>query len=536
MNSTTDLLSTGLPDTYHLRHTIDVDTDDGEELRLSYAATLLFTKPPLNSMIKNDPIGIIRKLWGIFAKDAKGNFWHWKMLIERALASDWARVCRFLLSRNCIVSLIDHLAEPSIQDILLHNLLNGRDINGMKTEDRLAFFSTLSLADFLPQLCERIYSPRSPDALITHASIFFRRLLEDLAPCKDADRFFIKLGENFELLGGLMDAALTDSRRNLQQKECALCLECLFEVSQRRLYTTNDFFDSSDAPTLQDNTLQKIRGVFFRAIRPFIRPLAARLARLNQERPGHVLDSHALSLLHILQNLLSFDTRSHLSQLPGSIWGVLVNWFFQYPKHNIYHKLFTQMLCHVVRANHLASLESLLINCKIVSRMIDVYCSFDPCECRGHVQLIFNTMRLVAESQSPDSFLSSHLAADAVWQDFLPLLQQDTRSLLQPLIPTPPGTLRTLQWSVHPIQDLSRDRKFPEDLDPIGLGSRYAVEIGLGALRPFSPLTPIGGLRTSSDTLSLPILTTRSFSPPNRSRGLTGSHMTGSHIQRPTHH
>lgn len=476
-------------DSYHIRQSIEIDLEDAEELRLSYAATELFMRPPLMNLIKNDPIGIIRRTWGIFQHQSKGNFWHWKALIERALASDWGRVCRFLLSRNCIVALIDHLAEPSIQDILLHNLLNGKDINAMRTEDRLAFFSTLSLAEFLPQLCERIYSIRSPPGLINNASIFFRRLLEDLAPCRDADRFFIKLGENNQLLGGLMEAALAENRTPLQQKECALCLECLFEISQRRIYTGGDFFDVSDSPTLQDNILQKIRGVFFRALRSFARPLSAHLVRVREKQPAS-LDSYILSLVNILAEMISFDTRNYLNQLPPAIWGVLVDWFFAFPFHNIYHKSFTRICCNVIKTCYMASLEQLLDRQSFVARMVAHYCAPEPSGCRGHIILLCNTLRLVADSQSPTSYLSKHLASNPAWQEFLPILTQHTEDMVQPLVAPPAGCLKALQWSMSAIQEGQKSSLSPAPENRIGLGSLYAAELGLGTLVPFGGTAP----------------------------------------------
>jgi hypothetical protein len=515
--------------------------------KLSWRAMKLCAKKPLNTLVKKEPLEKAAHLWHIFDACSEGNFNHWRQVIERVLAGDWSRVSLFMLHRRRVCDLINHLHEPAVQSLLLDNLLKGADIAWMKPDERVAFFSTLSLAEFLPQLCERIYSDEFPLRSSVAAGLFFRRLVGELAACEDADRFFIKLGESDSMLGGLADCAASTKGARTERvyyvsraRESAASLETLLQTSRRQLYAS-----TIDAvkPVQQNNALERVRAVLYKPLHSRVPKLCDALLRLDADdtpAPAALrlsafcidepLTSHRLAIVNILAELVQFNCAATAAQIRAPVWRLLCAWFFSQRVHNNFlHHAFYTLVAAVVRDSHEPSLRALLGQCGLASALVDDLAGDDrddndddkdddlATDTAGHSLLIANTLRLVAGSLPPTAFLRAHLSASQPWQHFLPTLIERTEStVLAPFVAGPPGTpqmgqatpnvfLPTLPSDVDGDHQKSADdggasssssaalssaAMLSPSISPVSsieLGSAYAHAIGLGHLRRYDP-------------------------------------------------
>ena len=206
------------------------------------------------------------------------------------------------------------------------------------------------------------------------------------------------------------------------------------------------------------------------------------------------LSARNILLLEILASALQQlpDESPVLDEISSVFWRNLVDWFFEFKYNNTYHALFFRMFQVVLSKKHKVTLKNLLSKTRLIPRMVEHY-QLPPHEtgARGYMILMFNILRLTAESQNSNDYIAQLLFSSHEWKEFWPKLKEDTVKQVvwkcgfpasfkaRPVPHLGPTTIQLLpSESTETPPGLPRR---PDDVDAdegVHLGSTFALALG----------------------------------------------------------
>lgn len=139
---------------------------------------------------------------------------------------------------------------------------------------------------------------------------------------------------------------------------------------------------------------------------------------------------HRVNLVHVFYHVVRFDfftvsqlspscVLQHIQQSNGSdVFTFIIDWFFDYPNNNIYHRVFTDIICEVIYYGEEEIWEILLRRKRLLTRMLKAYHDQEHADYKGHITHILNLLRLYADSVEHHSFLYRFLKSHNAWRSF----------------------------------------------------------------------------------------------------------------------
>jgi hypothetical protein len=178
-----------------------------------------------------------------------------------------------------------------------------------------------------------------------------------------------------------------------------------------------------------------------------------------------------LATLKLVQQICRFDA-SHeaIASIPRRVWRVLVRWLFQYKHNNFYLAAFTDLFTQLLRAGVPGEnrLKFLFDDLKLLSSLIDYYTTpHNAFSLDGYVLQICNHLRLTADMQGADSFITKYLTKHTHWLKFLPVLREKSKLQISAAIPLPKPAHVPVGPQIKSNVDTSID-----------LGSKFAKDMG----------------------------------------------------------
>jgi hypothetical protein len=145
------------------------------------------------------------------------------------------------------------------------------------------------------------------------------------------------------------------------------------------------------------------------------------------------------------------------AMIPVELWRSLISWALRYANNNIYHAVFYRLIFAVLRQGQEHPQKLLFQKAKFATFLADNFIPYQVdvksgvvsiseklqkdspnyelksrrIAVRGLLMNCANAIRLQLSSETSDTFLMTHLATNAKWQEFLPLLTTATDLQLQ---------------------------------------------------------------------------------------------------------
>ena len=174
-----------------------------------------------------------------------------------------------------------------------------------------------------------------------------------------------------------------------------------------------------------------------------------------------------IHMLEVLAEIMkmSHETPGFMERIPVFMWKLLTDWFFDLPHNNTFHNLFFKIFAMTLKSEHKSTIKQLLTRQRLLQRSIESFALKESNGLRGHILLILNYIRLLADTQDPSDYIPQVLSSSAEWKTFLPTLQRETsKQMFRPSL-------------LLPFFDSAATEGEP-DFSELGPGSDYALSIG----------------------------------------------------------
>lgn len=145
----------------------------------------------------------------------------------------------------------------------------------------------------------------------------------------------------------------------------------------------------------------------------------------NAYRVKEAFKTERLKVLEIIAELVVTKPTTVLMQhFSGSLWKVLMGWFFDYPFNNAYHTVFSKCVYAALKCGETETIKALFAKNRFLSRLIDLFgAKNETTGAKGFIILMCNYIRLAADTMGTEDYLPHMLTSHDAWKSFLPTLR-----------------------------------------------------------------------------------------------------------------
>jgi len=184
--------------------------------------------------------------------------------------------------------------------------------------------------------------------------------------------------------------------------------------------------------------------------------------------------SYRLELIKLIVACVTHKPKVLLGKITPENWTRLTNWFLEYPHCNLYHVAYRALFDALLRNDDSSYKKTSLVlgQCRLLDSMIEAFSNKSRREresLSGPILMLCNSLRLYLQAIPPHHPLALFLAEHEGWQNFQPLLLQETLKLVEP-------------WPESGGEVVQESQKFGIDL-----GSGFANELGFTGVQAYKP-------------------------------------------------
>jgi len=535
-----------------------------EQLKLGYKAVVLLTPDEPNeallSILSKKASIISKQIFDIFQDNSAGSFYHAYRILDTLLRCFPNDVYEGILADGNVTrrieSMLRYIGYAPVHDmflvlIALTPLARNSQIYNSCALNRWSFLEQLREWSLLLRITEILVKPSdycntesyiSAETHSTAAAQLMLDLIEKLSLEEIGEIFLRPLGHETIIIDLLITTAVDvtcddNIRRSSSRLLCFLLrraaeaeIVCIVNAQPgqqpQQTFIPNRLFPMRERIVLHIETrLNEI----FKAVIQFksnsdINSIETSTAI---KYSGYQVDVPFTSLRATLVELIVLMVESDeavATSMPVELWKELMSWSVKYAFNSIYHALFYRLIFSVLRQSQEQAQRIIFQKAKLASFLIDNYIPFptnnadipkkdaDPLTihrhaARGLLMNSLNAIRLQASCQPPTTFLRQFLASHQKWNEFLPILTNDTD--IQQRFGMGITVTMTDNKPAHNVNSLSLLISEPKPEDGgIDHGSRFARSLG------FYDETPYPNDHNSND-LDIQTRSKRKDSPSN---------------------
>eukprot|EP01135_Chromosphaera_perkinsii_P003208 Nk52_evm15s238 gene=Nk52_evmTU15s238 len=378
---------------------------------------------------------IVRGLFNIFRKGAKGNFFHAQKVLGFFFETGQPVSEIMKIPRDeLFIPFLRHIHEPPVLEILVDCIMSGAANTRKDFSELLRECKFLSIVgDYL--CCDKNAVDRVERVFA--GSDIMRRLLE-LATEFQSCVVFADKCQLFALVDRILVVLIErDEQGNSKERYDPNCpvKQSLSGVLLNLVRDSRDVYrlrlNGQHGPKLEANFLgTRVASHMNELCQLLLSSFQGKSTR-EVKLAGFKVPSFGiwrLSLIELIYELFTScknreEQEGVLNAVPGPFWKLLVNNFFDYKHNNMYHVLFYRITVWLLKTGHEPSLKNLLSKPKLLARMIEHYRlkDFDGAF-KGHILFICIALKLTAlqqvGSKSSSRYVKDLLDHHHAWQDF----------------------------------------------------------------------------------------------------------------------